>query len=120
MGGTYNKTVYSDADGNVVSAADADADGVTKTTVTAGLEAGKTYRIGVMAYNQTENNSELFSEEVFSSKIVMKKPVKPNVKVSVQDAKLLDDYTKASDTIDYVTDPEPVISISSDMSVSGK
>ncbi|MBQ9948094.1 MAG: chitobiase/beta-hexosaminidase C-terminal domain-containing protein [Oscillospiraceae bacterium] len=120
VGGTYNKTVYTDADGNVVSAADADADGVTKTTVTAGLEAGKTYRIGVMAYNQTENNSELFSEEVFSSKIVMKKPVKPDVKVSVQDAKLLDDDTKVSDTIAYVADSEPVISISSDMAVSGK
>ena len=120
VGGSYNKTIYTDADGNVVSAAEAGNEGITKTTVTAGLEAGKTYRIGIMAYNQTENGSELLSEEVFSNTVVMKKPVKPNVNVSVQGAKALEDATAATDTIDYVTTDEPVINISSDMAVSGK
>lgn len=119
VGGTYNKTVYTDADGNVVSAADAGKDGVTKSTVTAGLEAGKTYRLGVMAYNAAEDGTELFSDEVFSSEVVMKKPVKPAVKVSVQGAKALADATEAASTIDYVTTSDPVINISSDMAVSG-
>ncbi len=120
VGGTFNKTVYTDADGNVVSAAEAGNEGVTKTTVTAGLEAGKTYRVGIMAYNQTEDGSELLSSEAFSSTVVLSRPVKPVVKVSVQGAKALEDATAATDTIDYVTTDKPVINISSDMAVSGK
>lgn len=121
VGGQYETIAYKDADGNVLSASEAEGrDDVTEETAVVGLEAGKTYRIGIISYNQDENGNELFSKEVFSDAVVMQAPVKPNVTVAITDAETLVDSTGASENIDYVTTNVPEVQISSDIAVSGK
>ncbi len=121
IGGQYSKTVFVDADGNVVSEEDAaNRTDVTETTVLVGLEADKTYRVGIIAYNQDEEGNELFSKEVYSDEILMKAPVKPNVSIKAEEAVSLKDATEVSDVIDYVTTSKVKFSITTDMAVNGQ
>ena len=121
LGGQYEKLVYVDADGNIVSAEEAASrEDVTEKTIIAGLEANKTYRIGVIAYNQDEEGNELLSKETYSEEILMVAPVKPNVTITVENATNLADATGAADTIDYVTNSQVDFEVASDMAVSGQ
>lgn len=121
IGGQYETVVYVDAEGNVVSAEEAvGRNDVTEKTVTVGLAADKTYRIGVVAYNQDEEGNELLSKEVYSEEILMVAPVKPNVTITAENATNLADSTGATDTIDYVTTSQVDFVVNADMAVSGQ
>ncbi|MBQ3604165.1 MAG: hypothetical protein IJA02_10015 [Clostridia bacterium] len=119
-GGRYTNTVYTDSDGNVLSAAEAEkAENVTETTEEIGLEAGKTYRVGVTAHKTDANGNTLFSEEVFSDEIEMKAPVAPKLNIRAQKAKYIEDISMVSATVDTVNESKVVVDVSSDMPVSG-
>ena len=111
VGGQYEATVYVDSEGNTLSSEDAQGrDDVTAVTQIKGLEAGKTYRLKVAAYNEAGN--ELLSDAVYSSEITMLAPAKPTVSISALGEIALDG-------INYVTTTEAIFNISSDMAVSG-
>ncbi len=111
VGGQYETTVYVDSEGNTVSYENAAGrDDVTPVTQIKGLEAGKTYRLKIVAYN--EENSELFSEAIYSSEITMVAPSRPTVSVSASGAIVLEG-------INYINVTEAIFNISSDMAVSG-
>ncbi|MBR6619558.1 MAG: hypothetical protein IKK85_04385 [Clostridia bacterium] len=119
-GGRYTNTVYTDSDGNVLSADEAEkAENVTETTEEIGLEAGKTYRVGVTAHKTDANGNTLFSEEVFSDEIEMKAPVAPKLNIRAQKAKCIEDISMVSATVDTVNESKVVVDVSSDMPVSG-
>lgn len=119
-GGHYTNTVYTDAEGNVVSASEAEnAKDVKETTQEIGLEAGKTYRVGIVAHKTDAQGNTLFSEEVFTDEVEMKAPVAPKINIRAQKAKLIEDISMVSATVDTVTESKVIIDISSDMPVSG-
>ncbi len=119
-GGRYTNTVYTDADGNVIPASEAqNIQGVTETTQETGLEAGKTYRVGVVAHKTDSQGNTLFSEEVFTDEIEMKAPVAPKINMRAQKAKLIEDISMVTATVDTVTESKVAIDISSDVPVSG-
>ena len=121
LGGQYDTMAYVDADGNVVSEEEAkDRDDVSETTVTTGLIAGKTYRVGLTAYKQDEDGNELVSQEVYTNEILMVPPVKPEVSVRAHDAIRLEDSLDAEETIDYVTNGKVTFTITSDVPVNGE
>ena len=119
-GGHFTNTVYTDADGNVISASDAEnAENVTETTEEIGLEAGKTYRVGVVAHKTDADGNVLFSEEVFTDEVEMKAPVAPKLDIRAQKAKYIEDISMVAATVDTVNESEIIVDISSDMPVSG-
>lgn len=119
-GGSFTNTVYTDADGNVLSASEAEnAENVTETTEEIGLEAGKTYRVGVVAHKTDADGNVLFSKEAFTDEIEMKAPVIPQVEIKAQGAKTIEDISKMSSTVDIVISDKVVVDIGSDMPVNG-
>ncbi len=111
VGGQYEATVYVDSEGNPVSYADAQGrDDVTATTQIKGLEAGKTYRLKIVAYH--EDGDELLSDATYSEEITMVAPSRPSVSVSATGEIVLDG-------VSYINVTEAIFSISSDMAVSG-
>ena len=112
VGGQYETSVYVDSEGNFVSSEDAQGrDDVTAVTQIKGLEAGKTYRLKIVAYN--EDGSELRSDATYSSEITMVAPARPTVSISASGEIVLDG-------INYITTTEATFNISSDMAISGK
>lgn len=119
-GGRYTNTVYTDAEGNVISASEAEgAKDVTETTEEIGLEAGKTYRVGIVAHKTDAQGNILFSEEAFTDEIEMKAPVLPKINIRAQKAKLIEDISMVSATVDTVNESSIIVDVSSDMPVSG-
>ncbi len=119
-GGHYTNTVYTDSDGNVLSASEAEnAENVTETTEEIGLEAGKTYRVGVVAHKTDADGNVLFSKEAFTDEIEMKAPVAPKIEIRAQKAKYIEDISMVSATVDTVNESKVTVDISSDMPVSG-
>ena len=119
-GGHYTNTVYTDADGNIISASEAEnMQNVTETTEEVGLEAGKTYRVGIVAHKTDEQGNTLFSEEVFTDEIEMKAPVAPELNIRAQKAKYIEDISMVSATVDTVNESKITVDISADMPVSG-
>ncbi len=119
-GGHFTNSVYTDSDGNVISASEAEnAENVTETTQVIGLEAGKTYRVGVVAHKTDANGNTLFSKEVFSKEIEMKAPVAPKLNIRAQKAKYIEDISMVSATVDTVNESKVAVDVSSDMPVSG-
>lgn len=119
-GGHYTNTVYTDSDGNVLSASEAEnAENVTETTEEIGLEAGKTYRVGVVAHKTDADGNVLFSEEAFTDEIEMKAPVAPKLEIRAQKAKYIEDISMVSATVDTVNESKVTVDVSSDMPVSG-
>ncbi len=111
VGGQYETTVYVDSEGNTLSYADAQGrDDVTATAQIKGLEAGKTYRLKIVAYH--EDGGELLSEAAYSEEITMVAPAKPSVSVSATGATVLDG-------VSYIHVTEAIFNISSDMAISG-
>ena len=118
LGGSYTTASYVDADGNPTSP---DAVGAVKTSVLRSLEAGKTYRVGVAAYNNDDRGMPVYSEETVSTEtVVMVAPVKPDVSIKAVGAKsigaVIDPH---SNVIDVVTTNAVSLEITSDMKVSG-
>ncbi len=111
VGGQYETTVYVDSEGNTVSYADAQGrDDVTAATQIKGLEAGKTYRLKIVAYH--EDGGELYSEATYSEEITMVAPARPTVSVSAEGAIV-------TDGVNYINVTEAIININADMAVSG-
>lgn len=111
VGGQYESTVYVDSDGNTVSAEEAESrEDVTARTETKGLQAGKTYRLKIVAYN--DENGELFSEAIYSSEITMVAPARPTVSVAASGVIVVDG-------INYINTAEATFNIRSDMAISG-
>ncbi len=119
-GGHYTNTVYTDAEGNIVSAAEAEsAQDVKEETQEIGLEAGKTYRVGIVAHKTDAQGNTLFSEEVFTDEIEMKAPVVPQINIRAQKAKEIEDISMVSATVDTVNESKIIVDVSSDMPISG-
>ncbi len=83
LGGRYTTTVTLDAEGNPVAPGTAGA--VTKD-VTYGLEAGKTYRVGLRGYNHAESGTVCASEEAYVEFPVMRSPNPAALQVAAQGA----------------------------------
>ncbi len=81
LGGSYATTVTVDTAGNPVAPGTSGA--VTKD-VTYGLEAGKTYRVGLRGYNQNTDGSICPSDETFVTFPVMPEPDPAKLNVSAQ------------------------------------
>lgn len=111
VGGRHETVAYVDAEGNAVSYEDAQgrADVVAVKQIM-GLEAGKTYRLNIVAYHEKE--SVLLSEAVYSQEIIMAAPARPSVSVSAAGA-------MAANGMDYINVTEATFQISADMAISG-
>ena len=119
-GGRYTNTVYTDAQGNILSASEAEnAENVTETSEEIGLEAGKTYRVGIVAHKTDAEGNVLFSEEIFTDEIEMKAPVAPQLTVRAQGAKFIEDISMVAATVDTVNADKIIVDVASDMPVSG-
>ena len=92
MGGSYSSTVWLDAEGKEMTyseyleLSDAQRESVTTATKKIGLEAGKKYRMGVVAYKIVGENY-LCSEEVFSQEITMVAPNPATITVTGEDVR---------------------------------
>ncbi len=121
VGGSYENTYYTDADGNFVSPYDAQGrDDVTEIKKTVSLEAGKKYCVGISGYVEGDDGNNYISEETISSAVTMTAPKKATVTISAQGAKKLADASGQTETIDVVGINNIVIDITSDMAVSGE
>lgn len=129
LGGQYTAVVKTDGDGNyVLDEREAGDEKAVKTEEKVfGLEAGKTYCVGLTAYKRTSDGSDIYrSEEVRSQPIVMKEPSPAALTVKVENAKrisaatgILDETTGTVKTIDTVMSGNVTIQITSDQPVSG-
>lgn len=119
VGGSYEATVTRDADGNIVPSEEAEGrDDVTTTKERIGLEAGKTYCVGVRGYRM-EGEEMLCSAETRSGAAVMKAPDPASVTVTALGAKQLTDSVDLDDTLDTVNTGTVTIQVQSDQTASG-
>ena len=98
VGGRYTTSIddYSYEDINLV-----------EEEIVYGLEAGKTYRVGIRTYKTLSDTSQLPSSEVLSDAIVMTEAIKPTVSMTVSDKVTFEgiDYTsKTNVTINITSD----------------
>ena len=128
LGGSYSSTVWLDAEGNQMTyseylgLSDAERELVTTDTRKSGLEAGRKYRVGVMAYKVVDENY-LYSNEVFSKEITMVEPDPATVTVNGEGVKLVEKedpydrsqtiieetYTNNQVTLDLVSDQNATV-----------
>lgn len=99
VGGQYSREVYLNENGETVSTAgltDEQIAALTRETETVGLEAGKTYRVGISGYKDGR-----CSAETKSSPILMTAPVKTAVTASLPGAVQMDgiDTVKSKNVI---------------------
>lgn len=121
LGGQYQAVVKTDGDGNIIlDDAEAAQKAVKTEEKTFGLEAGKTYCVGLAAYKRTADGSDIYrSGEVRSDAIVMKAPSPAKLSVSAANARQLPAPGAPDETIDTVNSSNVTIQITSDQSVSG-
>lgn len=121
LGGQYRSAVQVDADENVVlNSGETRAEAVKTEERIFGLEAGKTYCVGLRAYRQTPDGSDVYrSAEVRSDSIVMKAPSPAKLSVRAENAKQLPSPGAPDETIDTVNSGSVTIQITSDQTVSG-
>ncbi len=108
LGGSYTMTAKVDGEGNIIDPAKARSTDQTKE-VTYGLEAGKTYRVGVCGYRTEstgvagEQERIYTSEEVFSEPVVMTTPEPANLTIKAQGTVQTEDVMAGQDgTLDTV------------------
>lgn len=121
VGGSYTRTVMTDSEGNVVSGAEAEGrTDLSAEEQTLGLEAGKTYCVGVTGYKILGGGKTILrSAETRSAAVQMRAPSPAELTVKAADAKELKDDSDTEVTLDTVNKSTVAVQITSDQSVSG-
>lgn len=120
VGGQHSNTEYLDSNGNIVAAG---TEGARERSVIVGLEAGKTYKVGVSSYNYltddkgNETEDLIASKEFLSSSIVMVEPTPTKVNLKANNSKAIDaNYMVGEERfkIDTVKSSDITVSVTSE------
>ena len=114
-GGRYSKTVTRDKNGkeiNPINLTEEQLGECTTEKEETGLSAGKKYTVGLKGY-KTVNGVRVESAETLSTPLTMPEPQKAAVELKAQNAVKIND-------VDTVKTADAVISVSSDIAVSGE